>query len=45
MCGRFNLTATKPQIMTHFSLQLLPDYDPDYNNPLHNDAACLADVT
>ncbi|UOA10554.1 SOS response-associated peptidase [Methylobacter sp. S3L5C] len=33
MCGRFNLIATKPQIMEHFSLQRLPDYQPDYNIP------------
>ena len=33
MCGRFNLIATKPQIMAHFSLQGLPDYQPDYNIP------------
>ena len=33
MCGRFNLIATKPQIMKHFSLQRLPDYQPDYNIP------------
>jgi len=33
MCGRFNLIATKLQIMEHFSLQGLPDYQPDYNIP------------
>ncbi len=33
MCGRFNLIATKPQIIEHFSLQCLPDYQPDYNIP------------
>lgn len=33
MCGRFNLIATKPQIMEHFSLPRLPDYQPDYNIP------------
>ena len=33
MCGRFNLIATKPQIMEHFGLQRLPDYQPDYNIP------------
>jgi putative SOS response-associated peptidase YedK len=33
MCGRFNLIATKPPIMEHFSLQRLPDYQPDYNIP------------
>ena len=33
MCGRFNLIATKPLIMEHFSLQRLPDYQPDYNIP------------
>ncbi len=33
MCGLFNLIATKPQIMEHFSLQRLPDYQPDYNIP------------
>jgi len=33
MCGRFNLIATKPQIMEHFSLQRLPDYQPEYNIP------------
>ena len=33
MCGRFNLIATKQQIMAHFSLQRLPDYQPDYNIP------------
>ena len=31
MCGRFNLIATKPQIMEHFSLKRLSDYQPDYN--------------
>jgi putative SOS response-associated peptidase YedK len=33
MCGRFNLIATKAQIMEHFGLQRLPDYQPDYNIP------------
>ena len=33
MCGRFNLIATKSQIIEHFSLQRLPDYQPDYNIP------------
>ena len=33
MCGRFNLIATKAQIMEHFALQRLPDYQPDYNIP------------
>jgi putative SOS response-associated peptidase YedK len=33
MCGRFNLIATKPQIMEYFGLQRLPDYQPDYNIP------------
>jgi putative SOS response-associated peptidase YedK len=33
MCGRFNLIATKPQIIEHFSLQRLADYQPDYNIP------------
>ena len=33
MCGRFNLIATKPQIMAHFDLQRMPDYQPDYNIP------------
>ena len=31
MCGRFNLIATKTQIMEHFCLQRLADYQPDYN--------------
>jgi putative SOS response-associated peptidase YedK len=33
MCGRFNLIATKAQIMEHFGLQRLPEYQPDYNIP------------
>jgi putative SOS response-associated peptidase YedK len=33
MCGRFNLIATKPQIIEYFNLQRLPDYRPDYNIP------------
>ena len=33
MCGRFNLIATKPEIMAHFNVQRLPDYQPDYNIP------------
>jgi putative SOS response-associated peptidase YedK len=33
MCGRFNLIATKAQIMAHLGLQKLPDYQPDYNIP------------
>jgi putative SOS response-associated peptidase YedK len=33
MCGRFNLIATMPQIMEHFSLQGFPNYQPDYNIP------------
>ena len=33
MCGRFNLIATKPLIMEHFSLNRLADYQPDYNIP------------
>ena len=33
MCGGFSLIATKPWIMGHFSLQRLPDYQPDYNIP------------
>ena len=33
MCGRFNLIATKMQIMEHFCLQRLADYQPDYNIP------------
>ncbi len=31
MCGRFNLIATNTQIMEHFCLQRLADYQPDYN--------------
>ena len=33
MCGRFNLITTKTQLMAHFYLQRLPDYQPDYNIP------------
>jgi len=42
MCGRFNLIATKQQIMAHFNLQRLPDYQPDYNIPPGTN--CLAVV-
>lgn len=31
MCGRYNLIATKAEIMAHFALPCLPDYQPDYN--------------
>lgn len=33
MCGRFNLIATRQQIIEHFDLLHLPDYQPDYNIP------------
>lgn len=33
MCGRYNLIATKTQLMAHFCLQRLPNYQPDYNIP------------
>jgi putative SOS response-associated peptidase YedK len=41
MCGRFNLIATKPQIMEHFRLQRLPDYQPDYNIPPGQKILCV----
>jgi putative SOS response-associated peptidase YedK len=33
MCGRFNLVATKQQIIEHFNLPDLVNYQPDYNIP------------
>ena len=33
MCGRFNLIATESEIIEHFCLPCLPDYQPDYNIP------------
>ena len=32
MCGRFNLIATRQQIMDHFGLPSLPARNPDYNS-------------
>ena len=31
MCGRYNLIATEQEIMAHFSLHSLIDYQPEYN--------------
>ena len=31
MCGRYNLIATEHEIMAHFSLHSLIDYQPEYN--------------
>ena len=41
MCGRYNLIATKAEIMAHFAVPCLPDYQPDYNIPPGQDVLAV----
>lgn len=41
MCGRYNLIASKAEIMAHFSVPCLPDYQPDYNIPPGQDVLAV----